>query len=238
MNDQTEYYKIFGTKDGKRLPSRVVEETIQDKIKQGHRNLEIDAFGQHGIGGRLWKAKDEKVNIRIIGHSGQRTGSLGFPNTSIEIMGPGSDDVGWLNAGAEIIVHGHASNGLMNGAAQGNVYVAGSIGARAMTMTKHNPRFNPPELWVLGSAGDFFGEFMAGGIAIICNHQPQNSSSALGYRPFIGMVAGKVFVRGKIDDFSKKDAKIISISDVEWEWLLSKLKKFLTKINKSDLYKI
>ncbi|MCK5099161.1 MAG: FAD-dependent oxidoreductase, partial [Desulfobacteraceae bacterium] len=134
-----------------------------------------------------------------------------------------------------IIVHGHASNGVMNAAAQGQVYIAGSIGARGMTMTKHNPRFNPPELWVLGSAGDFFGEFMAGGTAIICNHESQNSSSALGYRPFVGMVAGKAFVRGEIEGFSENDAKLASISDEEWDWLLIHLKKFLSKINKDKL---
>jgi L-fucose isomerase-like protein len=33
-------------------------------------------------------------------------------------------------------------------------------------MTKQNPRFYPPELWVLGSVGDYFGEFMAGGVAV------------------------------------------------------------------------
>jgi len=49
--------------------------------------------------------------------------------------------------------------------AQGKIYVTGDTGARAMTMTKHNPRFAPPELWVLGSVGDSFAEFMAGGIA-------------------------------------------------------------------------
>jgi NADPH-dependent glutamate synthase beta subunit-like oxidoreductase/glutamate synthase domain-containing protein 3/NAD-dependent dihydropyrimidine dehydrogenase PreA subunit len=235
MSTQPKYYKISGKKDGKRLPSRVVEEIIQNKVKENHRYLEIEAFGQHGVGGRLWRAGNEEVNVRITGHSGQRTGSFGFPNTKIEIMGTASDDIGWLNAGAEIIVHGHASNGVMNGAAQGQVYIAGSIGARGMTMTKHNPRFSPPELWILGSTGDFFGEFMAGGIAIICNHESQNPSSALGYRPFVGMVAGKAFVRGGIEGFSENDALIAPISDEEWEWLLDNLKIFLSKINKDKL---
>lgn len=235
MNPEIKYDKIPGKQDDKRLPSRVIEEIIQNKIKQGKRHLEIKAFGQHGIGGRLWSAKNEKISIRITGHSGQRTGSLGFPNTKIEIMGPASDDVGWLNAGADIIIHGHASNGVMNAAAQGKVYIAGSIGARGMTMTKHNPRFDPPELWILGSAGDFFGEFMAGGTAIICNHESQNISSALGYRPFVGMVAGKAFIRGDIEGFSENDAKITLMSDDEWEWLLINLKNFLSKINKDKL---
>ncbi len=88
------------------------------------------------------------INVTIDGHPGQRVGSFGFPNTTIEVNGPASDDVGWLNAGAQIIVHGHAGNGVANAMAQGKICVAGNIGARGMTMTKHNPRFDPPELWV------------------------------------------------------------------------------------------
>jgi len=155
MNDN-QYHIISGKIYGERLDSRILEEQIQKAVADGHRYLEIKAFGQHGIGGRLWKAGNEKVHIRIIGHPGQRVGSLGFPNTSIKIMGPASDDVGWLNAGAHITIHGNASNGIANGMAQGKIYIAGNIGSRGMTMTKHNPRFDPPELWVLGSAGDYF----------------------------------------------------------------------------------
>ena len=134
----SDYIYISGKREEKRIPSRVLEEIILQHIKSGNRKLEIEAYGQHGIGGRLWDATEE-THIRILGHSGQRTGSLGNANTKIEIMGPASDDIGWLNAGAEIIVHGNASNGAMNGAAQGKVYIGGNLGARAMTMTKRNP---------------------------------------------------------------------------------------------------
>lgn len=229
------YFKISGKKDGERLDSRVLEELIQDAIAAGHRNIEVEAFGQHGIGGRLWKTGGEPVNIKITGTSGQRTGSLGFPNTTIEITGPASDDIGWLNAGAEIVVHGHATNGSCNAMAQGKVFIAGNIGARGMTMTKCNPRFEPPELWVLGSVGDYFGEFMAGGIAIVCGHTPQNLDNVLGYRPLVGMVGGKVFFRGPHDGYSTSDAKIIDISDANWNWLKENIAVYLEKICKTEL---
>ena len=232
----SEYIYIPGTREGKRIPSRVLEEIIHQHIKGGQRKLEVEAFGQHGIGGRLWDAEQETTHIRIIGHPGQRAGSLGNANTRIEIMGPASDDVGWLNAGAQIVVHGSASNGTMNGAAQGKVYIGGSIGARGMTMTKQNPRFEPPELWVLGAAGDYFGEFMAGGIAVICGHGFGTDNSIMGYRPLVGMVGGKVFVRGSVDGFSEKDAKVIALSNEDWDWLLKNLKTFLEKIDQADLF--
>lgn len=232
---KSDYIFIAGKRDEKRISSRVLEETIHQHVKRGNRKLEVQAFGQHGIGGRLWDSAPDEMNIRIIGHSGQRTGSLGTPNTKIEIMGPASDDIGWLNAGAEIVVHGSASNGAMNGAAQGKVFVGGSIGARGMTMTKRNPRFEPPELWVLGTAGDYFGEFMAGGIAVVCGLNAANPEQTLGYRPLVGMVGGKVFVRGEAKTYSDKDAKEVELDDQEWEWLLQGLKTFLKKIEQPKL---
>jgi NADPH-dependent glutamate synthase beta subunit-like oxidoreductase/glutamate synthase domain-containing protein 3/NAD-dependent dihydropyrimidine dehydrogenase PreA subunit len=228
---------ISGHFGGKRVESRVLEEQIQDAVAQGRRSLEVQAFGQHGIGGRLWGAGADPVQVRISGHPGQRVGSMGFPNTFIEVLGPASDDVGWLNAGAEIVVHGNAGNGCANAMAQGTISVAGNIGARGMTMTKHNPRFAPPELWVLGSAGDYFGEFMAGGIAVICGHEPQNPDNVLGYRPFVGMVGGKVFFRGPHAGYSQTDAKLIPIGDADWDWLVQNLKSFLRRIDRSELLK-
>lgn len=226
---------ISGKIDGIRISSRILEERIQDAIEQGHRNLEIRAFGQHGIGGRLWRAGSEPVLVKVTGPAGQRLGSFGFPNTRIEVAGPTSDDVGWLNAGAHIVVHGNAANGAANGMSQGKVYIAGNIGARGMTMTKHNPRFDPPELWVLGSAGDYFGEFMAGGIAVICGVHPQHRENILGYRPLVGMVGGKVFFRGPHAGYSQADARIRPITAAEWEWLACNLESFLKGINKPHL---
>ncbi|MCK4469011.1 MAG: pyridine nucleotide-disulfide oxidoreductase, partial [Desulfobacterales bacterium] len=80
MNDN-QYYIISGKKDRYRLDSRVLEEQIQDAVTRGYRYLKINAYGQHGIGGRLWKAGNETIHLKIDGYTGQRTGSLGFPNT-------------------------------------------------------------------------------------------------------------------------------------------------------------
>ncbi len=226
---------ISGKVDGVRLDSRILEEQIQDAVAKGYRRLEIQAFGQHGIGGRLWKAGSDPVHVTVQGHPGQRLGSLGFPNTLIEVNGPVSDDVGWLNAGAQIVVRGNAGNGAVNAMSQGKVYVAGNIGSRGMTMTKQNPRFDAPELWVLGSVGDYFGEFMAGGIAVICGVHPQNPDNVLGYRPLVGMVGGKVFFRGPHKGFSQVDARIAPITEEDWKWLSRNLEMFLRTIERPHL---
>jgi NADPH-dependent glutamate synthase beta subunit-like oxidoreductase/glutamate synthase domain-containing protein 3/NAD-dependent dihydropyrimidine dehydrogenase PreA subunit len=228
--------RLSGVENGHRLESRILEERIQQAVEKGSRVLEVEAFGQHGIGGRLWKSGDEKLHVKITGAPGQRVGSMGFPNTLIEVFGSSSDDLGWLNAGADIVVHGHATNGAANAMAQGKIYVGGNIGARGMTMTKHNPRFSPPELWVLGSVGDYFAEFMAGGIAVVCGHNPQDAENILGYRPCVGMVGGKIYFRGPHKGYSKADARLIPIGDRDWQWLSENLKTFLAALGKSELY--
>ena len=235
IKGKASYHRISGKVAGKRVDSRIIEEQIQAAVNQGYRKLQIEAYGQHGIGGRLWRAGQEAVRIEIVGQPGQRVGSMGFANTAIEVHGPASDDVGWLNAGAEIVVHGNVGNGCANAMAQGKIYIAGNIGARGMTMTKHNPRFDPPELWVLGSAGDYFGEFMAGGIAVICGYEAQTPHNVLGYRPLVGMVGGQVFFRGPHEGYSQLDAKPVAISEGAWDWLSEKLKIFLDRIGRTEL---
>ncbi len=104
-----------------------------------------------------------------------------------------------------------------------------------MTMTKTNPRFDPPEMWVLGGTGDYFAEFMAGGTAVVCGHEAQNPENVLGYRPCVGMVGGRIFVRGPHDGFSNADARLEPIDDEAWAWLTENLESFLRKIDKADL---
>jgi NADPH-dependent glutamate synthase beta subunit-like oxidoreductase/glutamate synthase domain-containing protein 3/NAD-dependent dihydropyrimidine dehydrogenase PreA subunit len=226
---------IPGTEEGCRLETRVLEERIQAAAGRGCRHIEVHAHGQHGIGGRLRGSGRDPVRVEIHGYPGQRVGSMGSPGTRIEVHGPASDDVGWLNAGATIVVHGDTTNGTANAMAQGKVYVAGDIGARGMTMTKSNPRFLPPELWVLGGAGDSFAEFMAGGIAVVCGVESHYRGNILGHRPCVGMVGGKIFFRGAIQGFSERDAKLLCPDGEDWEWLVAGMKEFLKAIGRGEL---
>jgi NADPH-dependent glutamate synthase beta subunit-like oxidoreductase/glutamate synthase domain-containing protein 3/NAD-dependent dihydropyrimidine dehydrogenase PreA subunit len=234
--EQQKVIRLSGFENGHRIESRILEERTQQAVENGCQTLEIEAFGQHGIGGRLWKAGNDGLHVKVYGAPGQRVGSMGFPHTLIEVFGPSSDDVGWLNCGADIVVHGNATNGVANAMAQGKVYIGGNIGARGMTMTKRNPRFAPPELWVLGSAGDYFAEFMAGGIAVICGHEPQDPGNVLGFRPCVGMVGGKIYFRGPHKGYSKVGAKLVPIDEGDWQWLSENLKTYLAAIGKTDLY--
>lgn len=199
-----------------------------------HNSLELETYGQHNIGIRL--QHDDGLTLRVKGPSGQRLGCMGLPGTSIVCEGATSDDVGYLNIGAEITVLGDATNGTCNAMAAGRVYIGGSIGARGLTMTKWNPEYEIPELWVLGSTGDSFAEFNCGGIAVVCGVEAKNNENVLGYRPCVGMVGGRIYFRGEHDhSYNQKNARLALPSDEEWEWLAERIPVYLAKIGREEL---
>ncbi|MCX8110854.1 MAG: FAD-dependent oxidoreductase [Syntrophorhabdaceae bacterium] len=226
---------IRGNIGGRRISSRILEEYIQHAVEDGARVLNIEPDGQHGIGGRIWP-KGDPVKINVYGPVGQRCGGMGMSGTEIIIFGSASDDVGWLNCGAKITVLGDVTNGAFNAAAQGILYVQGSGGARCDTLTKHNPRFDPPQSWYFRDVGDSFAEFKAGGISVVCGVNPRNQDNVLGYRPCVGMVGGVIYFRGKIKGFSEKDVKLLDISEQDWQWLKTNMVPFLTAINRLSYY--
>ncbi|OEU57200.1 MAG: glutamate synthase [Desulfobulbaceae bacterium S3730MH12] len=199
-------------------------------------DLILESYGQHNIGIRL--EREGGLNLTVKGPSGQRLGCMGMPGTVITCEGATSDDVGYLNIGAEITVLGDATNGACNAMANGKVFIAGSIGARGLTMTKWNPDYEKPELWVLGSTGDSFAEFNCGGIGIVCGIDAKNPDNVLGYRPCVGMVGGTIYFRGDIDNsFPETNAKLADPDDSQWQWLQKNMAGFLKRINRPDLLK-
>ncbi len=226
---------IYGNVNGRRVPSRILEEQIQHAVREGARRLHIVADGQHGIGGRIWP-RGETVSITVEGPVGQRLGSMGMFGTEIVVAGSTSDDTGWLNCGAKITVLGDVTNGAFNAAAQGTLYVQGGGGARCDTMTKHNPRFDPPQSWYLRDVGDSFAEFKAGGVAVVCGVNPRNPDNILGYRPCVGMVGGTIYFRGPIKEYSERDVKLLDLTPQDWEWLRTNMRLFLESVDRVSYF--
>ncbi|MCK4840097.1 MAG: glutamate synthase, partial [Desulfobulbaceae bacterium] len=222
--------------NGQRISSKDYEELVQQAFAKS-KNLKLETYGQHNVAGRL-KSGGEEVFVEIDGPCGQRLGSMGMPGTKIVCNSSASDDVGYLNIGAEITVKGDATNGVCNAMAEGKVYIGGSVGARCLTMTKWNPEHQRPELWVLGSAGDSFAEFNCGGIGVVCGIEAKNPDNVLGYRPGVGTVGGWIYYRGKIDDsYSKTNLKAILPDDEQWNWLMERMENYLTEIDRPELLK-
>lgn len=103
-------------------------------------------------------------------------------------------------------------------------------------MTKHNPRFDPPQSWYFRDVGDSFAEFKAGGIAVVCGVNSRNPENILGYRPCVGMVGGTIYFRGPIKEYSERDVKLLELTPQDWEWLKTNIKPYLEAIDRMSYY--
>lgn len=224
---------LNGIVNDKRISTQELLKQIYTNLENGNCHYEINALGQHNIGGPLWNKEGQKLVFNVK-NPGQRVGSMGMQGTSIIVEGSAPADIGWLNAGAEIIVKGDGGDTTAHCAATGNIYIGGRAGTRSGALMKYDPKFPPPQFWVLKKTGSFSFEFMSGGIAVICGAGCENMESVLGYRSCVGMVGGTIYVRGKVNDLSD-DVWLMELDEKDKEFLKAGIPVFLSKIEKEEI---
>lgn len=231
----TKKVKIKGLEDNNRLSTQELLQLVYEKIEEGCTDFEIEACGQHDIGGSVWSKTSKSLTFRVT-NPGQRVGGMAMTGTKIVVEGSAPADVGWLNSGADIVVKGDGGDTTAHCAASGNIYIAGRTGTRSGALMKHDPKFTLPEFWVLKNTGSFSFEFMGGGIAVICGEGCEKLDSVLGKRSCVGMVGGVIYFRGKSQDVAEC-VEILPLDKNDETFLKSGLKRFLGEIEHSDLYK-
>lgn len=209
-------------------------QTIAKKIKEGETEFEIEASGQHDLGGSSW-AIGKSLSFKIT-NPGQRVGAMGMDGVKIVVEGSAPADIGWLNSGADIVVKGDGGDTAAHCAAGGNICVGGRVGTRSGALMKHDPKFEPPQFWVLKNTGSFSFEFMSGGIAVVCGYGCDDLNSVLGNRSCVGMVGGVVYVRGKVEGLAKC-VEQVKLDKFDKDFLKSGMREFLGEIGKPDLEK-
>lgn len=227
--------EILGIIDGKRKSTQQLLQEVYENLNNGCTEFNIKASGQHDIGGPLWSETGELLKFNVK-NPGQRVGCMGMRGTQIIVEGSAPADVGWLNAGAEIVVKGDGGDTTAHCAASGKIYVGGRVGTRSGALMKHDPKFSAPEFWTLKNTGSFSFEFMSGGVAVVCGYDCENLESVLGARSCVGMVGGTLYVRGKIKDLSD-EVFLLELDENDKEFLKKGLHEFLEKIDKIDIYK-
>jgi glutamate synthase domain-containing protein 3/Pyruvate/2-oxoacid:ferredoxin oxidoreductase delta subunit len=235
MNMGKEIFKIKTLNENNRMSTQELLQLINQKIEEGYTKFDIDACGQHNIGGSSW-AKDRTKDLTFkIKNPGQRVGAMALPGTNIYVEGSSPADVGWLNSGAKIVVNGDCGDTAAHCAAGGKIYVSGRVGTRSGALMKHDPKYELPEFWVLKSTGSFSFEFMGGGIAVICGYECEDLDSVLGNRSCVGMVGGTIYVRGNINNIADC-VDIKELNDEDISFLSAGMHDFLKEIKRDAIY--
>jgi len=169
-----------------------------------------------------FKTLNEKIRTSsgdclIRGCCGQRFIAAGMAKKRLTIEGiPGNALGAYLN-GAEIIVNGNAQDAVGDTMNDGSIIIHGNIGDAAgyamrggQIIVKGNAGYRAgihmkeykdkvPLMIIGGKAGNFLGEYQAGGIIVVLG-MGNERKSIVGSFPCTGMHGGKMFLRCDISD--------------------------------------
>ncbi len=121
-----------------------------------------------------------------------------------------------MNEGT-LVVHGSAGDTLGYGMRGGEIYIRDDVGYRAGIHMKEYGD-DRPIIVIGGGAGNFLGEYMAGGLIILLNLEGREN--CLGNYTGSGMHGGAIYVRGDIEKQRKKiKARIVPVQNAEAEEL-------------------
>lgn len=225
--------QINGIEQNKRISTQDLLQQIYQSLEQGETEFEVLSSGHHDIGGPLWTEDGRPLKFSVK-NPGQRVGAFGLDGTEIVVEGSAPADAGWLNAGATLTIKGDGGDTTAHCAASGKIYVGGRVGTRSGSLMKHDPAYEPPQLWVLKNTGSFSFEFMGGGVAVVCGVHCEGRPSILGDRSCVGMVGGTIYVRGPVKGLSE-DVWMLELDAADREFLAAGMPVFLEKIARQEL---
>jgi len=154
-----------------------------------------NVYGQRYIGTNM----DRSIKIQVFGTPGNDLGAF-MNGSTVEVFGNAQDGCGnTMNAG-EIIIHGSAGDILGISARGGEIYVKGNVGYRVGIHMKEY-KDKRPVLVIGGTAQDFLGEYMAGGILILLGLGLKEGEKHEAMFIGTGMHGGTMYLSG---DFDKK----------------------------------
>ncbi len=175
---------------------RDLNDKIRAAVATGADKIElVNVNGQYFIG----DGNNRPVTITINGVPGNDLGAF-MNGATIVVKENGQDNIGnTMNAG-KVIVHGHAGDVLGYGMRGGRIHILKDVGYRVGIHMKSYLE-NKPVLIAGGTAGDFFGEYMAGGILVLLGMFSDDPAKPKhGFRFGTGMHGGVIYVRGTVDE--------------------------------------
>ncbi len=196
--------------DATGLRYKKLNELILEKINEFNpRKVEIiNVVGQRYIGSGIQR----KIEIDIHGVPGNDLASF-MTGPTIRVFGNAQDGVCNTMNDGKVIIHGDAGDVLCYGMRGGKLFVKGDVGYRVCIHMKEYKDFKP-KVVVGGTAGDFFGEYMAGGILILLGLTKLKEEPIVGDYCGTGMHGGVIYIRGTVEEeFLGKEVKVFDINN-------------------------
>ncbi len=210
LNAQGIYYKQLNEQIRAQLASGVEEIRVQN------------VNGQRYIGGGISGTQ----RLILEGTPGNDMAAY-MDGLEIVIEGNGQDAMAnTMNAG-KIIVHGHSGDTVGYAMRGGEIYIRDGVGYRVgIHMKEYMDKI--PTIIVGGKAGDFFGEYMAGGVLMLLGLNLAEGQEIVGNYCGTGMHGGVMYIRGEVEDYKLgKEVKIMEMTPEDNEKVLKYVTQYV-----------
>lgn len=211
------------TIDARGVYYRQLNERVREAIRSGETSIRIfNVTGQRYIGGGL---QSPQVTITVEGVPGEDMAAF-MAGPRIEVFGNAQDGVGNTMNDGQVIVHGLAGDVVGYGMRGGKVFIRDDVGYRVGI---HMKGFmdKQPALVIGGCAGDFFGEYQAGGCLVLLGLHGEGRASVVGDYCATGMHGGVMYIRGALrESYLGKEVKRFEMEDQDAARLRSVLEDF------------
>jgi glutamate synthase domain-containing protein 3 len=209
------YYKDLNEKIREALNNRV-KEIILDNVN-----------GQRYIGDGL---SDSNIKIIINGIPGNDLAAF-MDGPTIIVNSNTQDGIGnTMNAG-KVIVYGDAGDIVGHSIRGGKIYIEGDVGYRVgIHMKAYQDLY--PVIIIGGTARDFLGEYMAGGLIIVLGLNKEEDVPIVGSYVGTGMHSGRIYIRGKVEDYQLgKEINLFELDEDDRHKLSFYLKEYCQDFN-------
>jgi glutamate synthase domain-containing protein 3 len=187
---------------------------------KGAEKIEIrNVCGQRYIGTDL----DAEVQIDIYGTPGNDLGAF-MNGPTIVVHGNAQDGCGNTMNEGKIVVHGHAGDITGHSMRGGKIFVHDDVGYRVGIHMKEY-QGKKPQLVVGGTAQDFLGEYMAGGVILVLGLNLCEGECCKARFVGTGMHGGVIYERGDILEV-RKGTKVMKVGKRDMRVIESLVKEY------------
>jgi glutamate synthase domain-containing protein 3 len=169
--------------------------SLREAILAGQRHVEVrNVHGQRYIGTNL----SGPVRLEIVGTPGNDLGAF-MDGPTIVVHGNAQDGCANTMNDGQIVVHGRAGDIAGLSARGGKIFIRDSVGYRVGIHMKEYEGKRPC-LVVGGTAQDFLGEYMAGGVLVVLGLELQEGEPHRARFIGTGMHGGVIYLRGQVEE--------------------------------------
>lgn len=213
--------------DAKDMYYRELNALIKKAVADGEKEIELlNINGQRYLGTGV----EGPVQITVQGIPGNDMGIF-MNGPTIVVKDSAQDSIANTMNEGKIIIHGHAGDVLGYAMRGGKLFIKGSVGYRVGIHMKSYKK-HIPQVVIGGTARDFFGEYMAGGVLVLLGLDRQPAEPLVGDYVGAGMHGGVIYLRGTVkEEQLGKEVAVMDLDDKDERELTKLLEEYCADLD-------